>query len=220
MDVSENSGTPKSSIFNRGFHYKPSILGCPFFWKHPIWGSIWYCIVLAKYIIWYYCLPCLKNQINMCLEFSLLRHQQKIETHISSKDISNCLQVLLKPNNSCFAECPWQVQEHPDAHVPVSIKPSSKENKLEFLPIKHEIELIWLHLLNKIVLLRTEKAIRYVIKKSPPEQKHPAAWYVSTLLHSTKERYLSWTILIYATKHESAGVPSSHQKCVLWGERC
>ena len=33
MDVSENSGTPKSQIihFNRVFHYKPSILGYPYF---------------------------------------------------------------------------------------------------------------------------------------------------------------------------------------------
>ena len=31
MGVSENSGTPKSSIFNRVFHYKPSILGYPYF---------------------------------------------------------------------------------------------------------------------------------------------------------------------------------------------
>ena len=36
MDVSKNSGfPPKSSIFNRVFLYKPSILGYPFFWKHP-----------------------------------------------------------------------------------------------------------------------------------------------------------------------------------------
>ena len=35
MDVSENNGTPKSSHFNRDFHYKPSILGYPYFWKHP-----------------------------------------------------------------------------------------------------------------------------------------------------------------------------------------
>ena len=35
LDVSENSGTPKSSHFNRVFHYKPSILGFPYFWKHP-----------------------------------------------------------------------------------------------------------------------------------------------------------------------------------------
>ena len=27
--------TPKSSHFNRVFHYKPSILGYPYFWKHP-----------------------------------------------------------------------------------------------------------------------------------------------------------------------------------------
>ena len=27
VDVSENRGTPKSSHFNRVFHYKPSILG-------------------------------------------------------------------------------------------------------------------------------------------------------------------------------------------------
>ena len=35
MDVSENSGTPKSSILIRVFHYKPSISGYPYFWKHP-----------------------------------------------------------------------------------------------------------------------------------------------------------------------------------------
>ena len=36
MDVSENNGTPKSSIFlMKVFHYKPSILGYPYFWKHP-----------------------------------------------------------------------------------------------------------------------------------------------------------------------------------------
>ena len=35
MDVSKNGGTPKSSILIRVFHYKPSILGSPYFWKHP-----------------------------------------------------------------------------------------------------------------------------------------------------------------------------------------
>ena len=35
MVVSLNSGTPKSSHFNRVFHYKPSILGYLYFWKHP-----------------------------------------------------------------------------------------------------------------------------------------------------------------------------------------
>ena len=35
MDVSENSGTPKIIHFNRVFHYKPSILEYPSFWKHP-----------------------------------------------------------------------------------------------------------------------------------------------------------------------------------------
>ena len=34
MDVSENSGTPQIIHFNRVFHYKPSILGYPYFWKH------------------------------------------------------------------------------------------------------------------------------------------------------------------------------------------
>ena len=41
MDVSENSGTPQIIHFNRVFHCKPSILGYPYFWKHP-YGSIWY----------------------------------------------------------------------------------------------------------------------------------------------------------------------------------
>ena len=35
MDVSKHRGTTKSSILNRVFHYKPSILGAhPYFWKH------------------------------------------------------------------------------------------------------------------------------------------------------------------------------------------
>ena len=36
LGVSKNNGTPKSSIFNRVFHYKPSILGYPYFWNHPL----------------------------------------------------------------------------------------------------------------------------------------------------------------------------------------
>ena len=35
MGVSQNNGTPQIMQFNRVFHYKPSILGYPYFWKHP-----------------------------------------------------------------------------------------------------------------------------------------------------------------------------------------
>ena len=46
MDVSKNYGYPQIIHFNRVFHYKPSILGYPYCWKHPyiskIAGSIWY----------------------------------------------------------------------------------------------------------------------------------------------------------------------------------
>ena len=35
MGVSENSGTTQIIHFNLVFHYKPSILGYPYFWKHP-----------------------------------------------------------------------------------------------------------------------------------------------------------------------------------------
>ena len=35
MAVSENRGTPKSSILTGFFHYKPSILVYHYFWKHP-----------------------------------------------------------------------------------------------------------------------------------------------------------------------------------------
>ncbi len=35
MGVSKNNGTPQIINFNRVFHYKPSILGYPYFWKHP-----------------------------------------------------------------------------------------------------------------------------------------------------------------------------------------
>ena len=35
MGVSKNSGNPQIIHFNRVFRYKPSILGYPYFWKHP-----------------------------------------------------------------------------------------------------------------------------------------------------------------------------------------
>ena len=35
LGVSKNNGIPKSSILIGVFHYKPSILGYPYFWKHP-----------------------------------------------------------------------------------------------------------------------------------------------------------------------------------------
>ena len=35
MGVAKNRGTLKSSTFNKVCHYKPSILGYPYFWKHP-----------------------------------------------------------------------------------------------------------------------------------------------------------------------------------------
>ena len=35
MGVSENRGTPNSSLLMGLFHYKPSILGYHYFWKHP-----------------------------------------------------------------------------------------------------------------------------------------------------------------------------------------
>ena len=39
MDVSKNSGTLEIIHFNRVFHYKPSNLGYPYFWKHPYKGG-------------------------------------------------------------------------------------------------------------------------------------------------------------------------------------
>ena len=35
MGCSKNNCIPKIMNFNRVFHYKPSILGYPYFWKHP-----------------------------------------------------------------------------------------------------------------------------------------------------------------------------------------
>ena len=44
MDVSENSGiSPQIIHFNRVFHYKPSILRYPYFWKHPYMVKIHSC---------------------------------------------------------------------------------------------------------------------------------------------------------------------------------
>ena len=37
MSVSKKGGYPQIIHFNKVFHYKPSILGYPYFWKHPHW---------------------------------------------------------------------------------------------------------------------------------------------------------------------------------------
>ena len=50
MDVSKNSGTPKSSHFNRVFHYKPSIyihFGIPLFLETPKWVANQHHLVLV-----------------------------------------------------------------------------------------------------------------------------------------------------------------------------
>ena len=60
VDVSENSGTPKLSNFNRVFHYKPSILGYPYFWKHL-------CDWLITYIF-FFCIKSLQSWVAYLLQ--------------------------------------------------------------------------------------------------------------------------------------------------------
>jgi len=49
LGVSKNSGTPKSSILIGFSIYKPSILGYPYFWKHPFLSLLfWWRISLWK----------------------------------------------------------------------------------------------------------------------------------------------------------------------------
>ena len=51
MGVSENSGFSSQIIhFNRVFHYKPSILGSPYFWKHPYY-PIHECMILMVILV-------------------------------------------------------------------------------------------------------------------------------------------------------------------------
>ena len=43
LGISKNNGTPmypQIIHFNRVFYYKPSILGYPYFWKHPFVGNV------------------------------------------------------------------------------------------------------------------------------------------------------------------------------------
>ena len=47
LDISENSGfSPQIIHFNRVFHYKSSILGYPYFWKHPFTYNEWLTFVV------------------------------------------------------------------------------------------------------------------------------------------------------------------------------
>ena len=52
VDVSENRGiSPQIIHFNMVFHYKPSILGYHYFWKHPCGNSvnIWFQLLFGSF---------------------------------------------------------------------------------------------------------------------------------------------------------------------------
>ena len=62
MDVSENSGTPKSSILIGFSSINQSILGYPYFWKHSYWDIIsvdhfrishWFIWILNRCLLWF-----------------------------------------------------------------------------------------------------------------------------------------------------------------------
>ena len=40
VSIGKNRGYPQIIHFNKVFHYKPSILGYPYFWKHPSKGIL------------------------------------------------------------------------------------------------------------------------------------------------------------------------------------
>ena len=51
MDVSKNNGTPKSSICSQGFPlFSPSILGYPYFWKHPYFETGFFSIEIKEFL--------------------------------------------------------------------------------------------------------------------------------------------------------------------------
>ena len=54
MCVSKNRVfSPQIIHFNRVFHYKPSILGYHYFWKHP-YGLVWFGLVWFG-LVWFGC---------------------------------------------------------------------------------------------------------------------------------------------------------------------
>ena len=103
MDVSENSGTPKSSIFNRVFHYKPSILGYHYFRKHPdltISAFSYYKSARQCDVSW-------RQSIDLTtrMELNLDRHIKRVHTvNNQFQDVGNkhkALVHLVKICNSC-----------------------------------------------------------------------------------------------------------------------
>ena len=79
MGVSRNRGfSPQIIHFNRVFHYKPSILGYPYFWKHPRW------LVRKTGSISVIPLEFLGNWVNMIQKYQQF-HQTNIQTFFTPK---------------------------------------------------------------------------------------------------------------------------------------
>ena len=78
VDVSENSGIH----FNRAFHYKPSILGYPYFWKPP-------CIVLFH-------LGSYLKDVDGCHDYYTLKLQHRT---VMRRKVSSSIHVCPKQIN-------------------------------------------------------------------------------------------------------------------------
>ena len=71
---SENSGwePPKSTIFNRVFHFKPSILGVPLFLETPICHNLWANFVNPHGKIFVYCWEIFHNNCSYIIPLDLV----------------------------------------------------------------------------------------------------------------------------------------------------
>ena len=114
MDVSENRGYPQIIHFNRVFHYKPSILGYHYFWKHP-----YLIVVILRYdckgVYRIICISMRMTQQHTNSTCYTVYHGELQQIHTLRKygcnpSLGTCLLVLLswtimnpkKNHSSCF----------------------------------------------------------------------------------------------------------------------
>ena len=95
-------GYPQIIHFNRGFHYKPSILGYPYFWKHQI--SLLYVLLCSHK--WQVLILKIKSSINLTF--------RSIEFRKFHTLIVGIISQVNKKNNGYFSQLQKKPLDHPE----------------------------------------------------------------------------------------------------------
>ena len=91
---------PQIINFNRVFQYKPSTLGCPYFWKHPYIYTYIYCAAYIRIRGWG--APCITTSQSTCVIYTMYAVYMLCTNNYNKKLLVPLKHPNLTLRDSCF----------------------------------------------------------------------------------------------------------------------